>query len=106
LDIRKLQLPIEEITIETLNKEIAANDQLLAKLNKLANNIGLHWYNKVYRKLRHAIVDPPKQQLFRHYVLLQQVQQHSLFGFIQIQKILNGSETMSAGLRYLLILQF
>lgn len=60
LDIRKLQLPIEEITIETLNKEIAANDQLLAKLNKLANNIGLHWYNKVYRKLRHAIVNPAK----------------------------------------------
>lgn len=60
LDLRKLQLPTEEITIEILNKEIAANDVLLANLNNLANNIGLHWYNKVYRKLRHAIVDPSK----------------------------------------------
>jgi ATP-dependent Zn protease len=60
LDVHKLQLPTHEITIEMLNKEIVANDQLLAKLNKLSNNIGLHWYNKVYRKLRHAIVDPAK----------------------------------------------
>lgn len=61
VDLNNLQLPTKkELTIEDLEKELAQNDSLIKNLETLSNNIGLHWYNKVYRKFKHIVVEPAK----------------------------------------------
>lgn len=61
LDISKLNFPTKtEIRIEDLEQGIAENNELIARFDKLSNNIGLHWYNKTYRSVKRNIVDPAK----------------------------------------------
>ena len=50
----------QERSFEEMQKELAYNDTLIKKLTKLADNLGLHWYNKVYRNFKHYILDPAK----------------------------------------------
>ena len=61
IDLNKIQLPTKtDISIEDFEKDLAQNDSLITTLEKLSSNVGLHWYNKAYRKFKHAVVAPAK----------------------------------------------
>jgi ATP-dependent Zn protease len=49
-----------DISFEQMQKELIINDTLIKSLTKLADSLGLHWYNKIYRNFKHYIVEPTK----------------------------------------------
>jgi hypothetical protein len=60
-DIQAIQLKAKNgISLESLDKELALNDKLIKALAKLSDNLGLHWYNKVYRNLKRCVYYPAK----------------------------------------------
>jgi ATP-dependent Zn protease len=48
------------INLEQTQQELIKNDTLIKSITKLADNLGLHWYNKIYRNFKHYIVQPTK----------------------------------------------
>ena len=59
IDPKVIQFPDKnEISFEELDKELTCNDSLIKLLEKLSDNIGLHWYNKAYRTFKHIVVEP------------------------------------------------
>jgi len=54
-----IQIPQKEsLTIEDLQRDLIDNDELLAELDNKAANIGLCWYNKLYRTTKKKITLP------------------------------------------------
>jgi ATP-dependent Zn protease len=61
LDIETLDMETKgQISLQNLERDLTTNDGLIKSLAKLSDNLGLHWYNKVYRTLKHVAWDPAK----------------------------------------------
>lgn len=61
IDMRKIGLGTKNrISPEHFEAELFKNEKLIKELEPLANNLGLRWYNKLYRKFKRTIVEPAK----------------------------------------------
>lgn len=50
----------KDASFEQMQQELVKNDTLIKSLTKLADSLGLHWYNKIYRNFKHYVVEPTK----------------------------------------------
>ncbi|TET06224.1 AAA family ATPase [Candidatus Dependentiae bacterium] len=58
-DEKYIQIPqVNSIGLEDLEKELQNNEKILSKLDYKAANIGLCWYNKLYRCTKRNIASP------------------------------------------------
>lgn len=60
-DMRKISLQGKNrIEPEQFEAEISKNENLIKQLEPMADKLGLHWYNKLYRLFKRTIVEPAK----------------------------------------------
>jgi len=58
-DLSYIRIPqVENITIEELLTNLTDNDELISELDHKAANIGLCWYNKIYRTAKKRLLHP------------------------------------------------
>lgn len=60
LDMRKVAFGKNKISSDRFEAELLKNESLIKQLEPLANNLGLRWYNKLYRTFKRVFVEPAR----------------------------------------------